>query len=59
VQSRLALRKGYLVTLALADFDLFLGTPQQKNPAVTVCHRIHLACRQFLQAFLGLVQPRD
>ena len=43
----------------LAVTQLFLGAPQQKRPAVTVRHRIHLARRQFLQALLGLVQRLD
>ena len=59
VQSRLALRKGCLITSALASLDLVPGAPQHKRPAVTVRNRIHLARRQFLDALLGLAQRLD
>ena len=39
--------------------QLLLGAPQQERPAVSVRDRIHLACRQFLQALSSLVQRLD
>jgi hypothetical protein len=54
VQSRLALRKSYLGTPALATLDIGLGAPQQKHSAVTVRDRIHLARSKFLDSFLCL-----
>jgi hypothetical protein len=59
VQSRLALCKGCLVTLALASLDLVPGAPQQERLAVTVRNRIHLARRHVLDALLGLAQRLD
>ncbi len=39
--------------------QLVLGVPQHDRPAATVGYRIDFACRQFMQAFLGLMQGLD